>query len=83
MRTLSLPPYSPDLQPLDFSVWSQIEGKARAAVGDADVSAAQYRAILRRAALRLSSAVVAKAVADMPRRVRAVVAAKGSHIQDD
>ena len=83
MRTLDLPPYSPDLQPLDFSIWNQIEQKARDAVGDADVTAAQYRAILRRAALRLSPAVVAKAVDDMPRRVQAIVAARGGHIQDD
>ncbi len=83
MTTLDLPPYSPDLQPLDYSLWQEVEKKASDKIGDRHVTAAQYRRILRTAALRLSPVIVGKAVEGMRRRVRDIHAAKGSHIQGD
>jgi transposase len=83
LRPLSLPPYSPDLMPLDFSIWQEIEQRTTAAVGSQTVSAKKYRQILRRVALRLPEAVVTKAVLSMKRRTEQIVAAKGGHIPED
>jgi hypothetical protein len=83
METIDLPPYSPDLQPLDFSLWTQVEQKARAAIGNKVVSSAEYRRVLRRSALRLSPQIVARAVSAMRPRILAICAAKGGHIQGD
>jgi len=83
IRPLSLPPYSPDLQPLDYSLWAEVERRARAVVGDQSVTAAKYRKVLRQAALRLPRPVVSAAVRCMKARVQAVFEAKGGHIAND
>ena len=40
---LEWPKYSPDLNPLDFSLWKQIEDRARQKVGNRSISAARYK----------------------------------------
>lgn len=83
IEELSLPPYSPDLQPLDYSLWRAVEERAAKAIGDRTVSADQYRKTLRLAALRLPAEVVRAAVADMPQRIKMIFEAKGGHIAKD
>ena len=62
MKELSLPPYSPDLNPLDFAFWRAVETRARESVGKRALTVKEYKATLRRTALRLSAKIVGKAV---------------------
>ena len=82
MRTLDQPPYSPDLNPLDFSLWHAIHEKVLAnADGKETVSA--YKARLRRTALRMPRKIVGKAVLAIRKRANAIFEAKGGHISID
>lgn len=84
LSILSLPTFSPDLMPLDYSLWRQIEAKARSRVAADDrITGAEYKRILKTAALRLSPKAVEKTVAAMHGRVKDIVAAKGGHIACD
>lgn len=83
IETIDLPAYSPDLQPLDFSLWTAVERRATAEVGQNTVTALEYRRILRKVALGLPPAVVVAAVASMRRRCEQMFEANGGNIRDD
>ena len=76
------PKYSPDLNPMDYFVWSETERRMalREPRGE---TVAQYKARLRRTALALPEALVRKAVAAMRHRARAVIAAKSGNTKCD
>ena len=80
---MALPRYSPDLNPLDYSLWSAILDRMaeRAPKGRETVEA--YKKRLRRTALRLPKAVVVKALRNMKKRIHAVYQAKGKDIDCD
>ena len=82
MRTVHQPPYSPDLNPLDFSIWAAIDKKALAG-HKAGESMAAYKARLRRTALNMPRAEVRKAVEGIKQRAHAIVAADGGHVRRD
>ena len=79
--TDDLPPRSPHLNVLDYSLWHAINERMREQEGSFPERRKEtrdaYRARLRRTALGLPTSVVKKAVMDMHRRVRLAVAAKG------
>ena len=81
--TVDLPGYSADLNPLDYSIWQEINTRmlARAPAGRESMAAFKLR--LRRTALSLPEAVVRKAVDALPKRIQAVVDAKGRSIPCD
>ena len=84
IMAVETPRYSPDLNPLDFSLWEEVERHTleRSPMKENE-TVASYKARLRRVALRLTEAVVRKAVADMRRRAQAIVDAKGGNIPRD
>ncbi len=86
ITTLDLPKRSPDLNVLDYSLWSQITTRMREQEKhwpkDFKESREEYKARLRRTALGLPRSVVGKAVADMERRVRALKEAKGMYFEE-
>lgn len=82
-KVQSLPPYSPDAMPLDYSLWKTVQDKANAKVEGERVTIKQYRAILQRTALRLPRATVEKAVCSMTARAKAILKAKGGDISMD
>ena len=86
LRTLDLPPRSPDLNVLDYSLWHAINVRMRKQEAAFDKSKkespAEYLAHLRRVALGLPTADVMKAVGDMKRRCAAIAAAKGYVINE-
>ena len=82
MSTLDQPPYSPDLNPLDFSIWSAIQSKALAGRPKKEGVAA-YKARLRKIALGMPRAVVKKAVENIKSRAESIFAANGKDIQQD
>ena len=82
--SMDLPPRSPDLNVLDYSLWAAINTTMRKQERGFHKKKKEtketYMARLRKTALKLSAAVVAKAVKDMYRRVRLVSDARGGLI---
>ena len=76
------PAYSPDLNPLDFSLWKAVQDRM-----DRNEPAAEtvdaYKRRLRRTALALPESVVTKAVKDIRVRAQMVVEAVGGDIAKD
>ena len=84
IRTLDLPPYSPDLQPLDYTLWHQVSKAVEATAERRQIkTAVVYRQVLRTSALKLSRLRVKSALKSMHNRIRAIVAAKGGHVSRD
>ena len=81
--TLDQPAYSPDLNPLDFSLWSAVQQKVLAEAPSGRESVAAFKARLRRTALRLPASLVKKAVENIQARAVAVLNANGGNIQAD
>ena len=82
MKELNQPPYSPDLNPLDFSIWAQVQGKALKG-RRANETKQRYKQRLRQVALGLSKASVKKAVESIRERAMAIFEADGKDIKRD
>ena len=82
LKALSQPPYSPDLNPLDFSLWQAIETKALAGRRPRE-SGSDYKARLRKTALTMPRAAVRKAVQAIRTRAQQIFDADGGHIARD
>jgi hypothetical protein len=86
ISTLDLPRRSPDLNVLDYSLWSIINRNMRAQERSFKKSkketATEFKARLRRTALSLPESVVKKAVADMHRRTLEVLKEEGGLIKE-
>ena len=82
LKTVSQPPYSPDLNPLDFSLWSAIQSKALATRPKKE-KAQTYKARLRKIALSMPRAAVKKAVQSIRARAQAIFDAEGGNIKED
>ncbi|CAJ1422967.1 unnamed protein product [Effrenium voratum] len=84
--TLDLPKRSPDLNPLDFSLWAAVNKKMREKESKWPTSKretrAAYLARLRRTALGLSNDYINSIVGAMAGRVQQVLAAGGSHFPE-
>ena len=83
MRTLNQPPYSPDLNPLDFSIWHAIETRASKGSPRGRETTDAFKSRLRRIAMRLPRREVRKAVVAIRKRADAIFKAKGKHIRMD
>ena len=82
IKTLEWPRYSPELNPLDFYVWHEVEERALKSL-TAPTSIKAYKAKLRRIAYALPEAEVRKAVAAMRGRAKQVFDAEGGDISRD
>ena len=82
MRTCDQPPYSPDLNPLDFSIWAEIERRTLSGRAASETRAA-YKKRLRRVALRMPRSLVRKAVESIKQRAQAIFDADGKNIPRD
>ena len=83
IRTLEYPKHSPDLNPLDFFVWSEIERRMASQSSPKNETQEQYKARLRRTAMALPQPVIQKALLSIKKRAAAVVDAKGGDIPRD
>ena len=81
MVPFSLPPRSPDMNPLDFSIWHEVNVRMRRQEakmgGRRRESEEAFKKRLRRVAMTLPTSVVSKAVKDMHRRTNELYAANG------
>ena len=78
-----MPAYSPDLNPLDFSLWEEVQKRMLDRAPKNVETVAAYKKRLRLTALRLPSTIVTKAVEAMPGRMKDIVEAKGYSIKRD
>ena len=82
LKTVSQPPYSPDLNPLDFSLWSAIQAKALAS-RPAHEKPRTYKARPRKIAMTMPRAMAKKAVQSIRARAQAIFDADGGDIALD
>ena len=81
--TITFPRYSPDLNPLDFSLWDAIEEKLVKSKLCGLETTEQFKARLRRTAMSLPADTVRAAVQDIKVRAKLVYDAKGGNIEKD
>ena len=78
------PRYSPDLNPLDFSLWEAVMEKMWQNAPPEQETVAACKARLRRTALRLPRDTVRRAVCDIYNtRMQAIIDSKGGPIPKD
>ena len=83
ITAVPFPRYSPDLNPLDFAIWSEVEARMVKNMPKKVETVAEYKKRLRLTTLRLPSELVGKIVRSIPARMKAVVEAKGGNIKCD
>ena len=83
ITTLPWPKYSPELNPLDYSLWDAVESKALEKRAAARETVETYKRRLRSIALSLSESFVRKSVEGLPKRLKQVIDAKGYNIPRD
>jgi hypothetical protein len=81
IRPVDFPPYSPDLQPLDFFLWAEVMRRMALANIKRVESKEVYMARLRRTAMAIPKPVIIKAMASMKKRAKMVADAKGGNIK--
>lgn len=85
MDVMSLPPRSPDLNVLDYSLWAEVSKRMRAQeklfAANKKESAAEFEKRLRATALGVPRSVVEKALMDMRKRLVKIKKAKGGLIE--
>lgn len=83
IHAIDYPQHSPDLNPMDFYVWAEIDRRMSKHKAPNNETQIQYKARLRRTAMNLPEAVVRKAVLSIKQRAKAIVEAKGGDIPRD
>ena len=83
-KVLSLPRYSPDLNPLDFFLWDDIEQRMQnSAPKNRKETVEEFKMRLRKTAMGTSQKLLGKAIASIKDRVSAIFEAHGGHIAMD
>lgn len=82
VKTIDQPAYSPDLNPLDFSLWAAVHKKTLDARPKAETKHS-YKARLRKVALQMPRPFVRKAVQNIKKRAQQIFDAEGYDIPRD
>ncbi|KAI6650037.1 hypothetical protein LOD99_6252 [Oopsacas minuta] len=72
------PPYSPDLNPMDYSIWLIVETKACAMAHN---NVESLKVSLRREWAKIPQETLRAAVEAFPRRLKAVIEKRGGYIE--
>ena len=83
IEPIRFPRYSPDLNPLDFSIWNEVLRRMNLRDAPANESKEAYKKRLRLTALRLPKAYIRKVVLSIKSRAKAVADNKGGDISRD
>ena len=83
IRAIPFPRYSPDLNPLDFSLWQEVSNRMAQNQPKKVESVEAYKQRLKRTALGLSSKVVTEAILSTPNKIKEVRAAGGACIRSE
>ena len=83
---VALPPRSPDLNPLDFSLWAEVNRRMRRQEKrwpyQRTESQAQHMARLQRTALNLPKTFIDASIGDLSTRCRRLLSADGFHFEE-
>ena len=86
LKVLSLPPRSPDLNPLDYGFWAEVNRRMRLQEQKFHVrkreAAEEYAHRLRRTATRIPPRFLKKLVQSLKRRCEALRLAEGGHFEE-
>ena len=77
IRSWTLPPHSPGLMPLDFSLWDDIEGRVLSKHKIEDESMVSYKKRLNLTATRPPKSLIQKCVGKMKENLRVTVNSAG------
>ncbi|CAK0823042.1 unnamed protein product [Prorocentrum cordatum] len=80
---IKFPKYSPDLNPLDYFLWAEVNRRMAEQSAPANESQSAYKARLRRVAMGIPKGVIRAAVAKMKTKAAEVVVAEGGRIPSD
>ena len=83
IEAIDFPKYSPDLNPCDFFLWSEVQRRMALKKEPRHETVAGYKARLRRTALAIPEAVIRKAVLSIRKRAQQVFDADGGDIPRD
>ena len=83
IKPIEFPRYSPDLNPMDFFLWAEVESRMSKNAPSRLETVAGYKARLRRTALAIPTAAVKKAVEDVKARAQAIWDADGGNVPKD
>ena len=82
IRTVDWPKYSPDLNPLDFFLWSEV-ARRMALEQVKNEAAVAYKARLRATAMAIPAPLIRAALLSIKERAKMVVGAEGRDIPRD
>ena len=83
IKPIDFPRYSPDLNPLDYYVWNEVNRRMAARKTPAKESVAAYKRRLKRVAMSIPKKSIQEAVAKMKPKAAEVVEAGGGRIPSD
>ena len=83
IKAIEFPRYSPDLNPLDFFIWAEVQRRMAQSAPSGKESFDAYKARLKATAMAIPKAAIRSAVSNMKAKAAEVVAAKGGKIASD
>jgi hypothetical protein len=83
IHPIEFPTYSPDLNPLDFSLWQEVEDRMSRQKTPSKESADAFKARLRKTAMTIPPPVIRKMVASIKPRAQSIYDHNGGHIPRD
>ena len=83
IEAIAFPRYSPDLNPMDYFVWEEVQNRMKASEPKRIETNEAFKNHLRKTALSVPESVIRKGVADMKKRVQGCFDEKGGDIQWD
>ena len=83
MTAVPFPKYSPDLNPLDYFVWAEVNRHMESKPVPANESQTAYKNRLRRTALGIPASTIRAYVGKMKAKAAEVVERKGGRIPSD
>jgi len=79
---IDFPTYSPDLNPLDFSLWKEVSDRMEKKIVKNE-NTSEYKARLRRTALTIPERVVRKMLGSIRPRAQSIYDNDGGHVLRD
>ena len=83
MTPVPFPKYSPDLNPLDYFVWAEVNKRMGSQSPPANESQTAYKNRLRRTAMGIPAPTIRAVVGKMKGKAAEVVKSKGGRIPSD
>ena len=83
MTVVAFPKYSPDLNPLDYFVWAEVNRRMGSQSPPANESQIAYKSRLRKTAMGIPASTIRAAVGKMKAKAAEVVKSKGGRIPSD